>query len=239
MQIDFHHATVYVLARWAGFSAKQANTVAYSSQYVDDAAHYGVIKFKNKALYSRIRSTHADILTNFMVDDNYYVWIPFHFLPGNEGRKPNDGQAISFKDKIICCPNSYVAQDMMREAIVQKGQPYGLHRFGISVHVYADTWAHQGFAGICDPINCVSGLDDDNPTKTFKEMILEKSKDAGRWVLSQTIGVWPVGHGTVVHLPDLPFSSWHYNDRDGELVRRNNTEEFLTAADEIYKAMKR
>ena len=239
MQIDFHHATVYVLSRWAGFDPPKAKVVAYSSQYVDDAAHYGVVHFKNKALYSRIRSTHSDLLSNLMLTDNYYVWIPFHFLPGNENRPQYDGQGISFIDKIICRPNSFIAQDMMNEAVLQQHQPYGLHRFGIAIHVYADTWAHQGFAGIRDPINLVSGLDDDNPTKTPKEWVLEKSKDTGRWLLSRTIGVWPVGHGTVVHLPDLPYCNWHYNDKDGELIRRNNTEDFLAAADEIYKTMKR
>ena len=30
---------------------------------------------------------------------------------------------------------------------------HALHRLGITMHVYADTWAHQGFAGTPHEIN--------------------------------------------------------------------------------------
>jgi hypothetical protein len=33
MQIDFHHAIVYVISRMAGFDHRQAEVVAYASQY--------------------------------------------------------------------------------------------------------------------------------------------------------------------------------------------------------------
>lgn len=42
MQIDFHHATTYVLARLAGFEHPEANIIAYSAQYVDDATNSGL-----------------------------------------------------------------------------------------------------------------------------------------------------------------------------------------------------
>jgi hypothetical protein len=37
MQIDFHHAVTYLCARMAGFAAAEAEIIAYSAQYVDDA----------------------------------------------------------------------------------------------------------------------------------------------------------------------------------------------------------
>ncbi|MFW5988245.1 MAG: DUF6765 family protein [bacterium] len=46
MQIDFHHAAIYVLSRLAGMKSKYAQKVAYSSQFVDDAVHAHALKFE-------------------------------------------------------------------------------------------------------------------------------------------------------------------------------------------------
>ena len=51
MQVDFHHATTYVLARIAGFEQPEAETIAYASQYVDDATSEGAVCFDNGAVY--------------------------------------------------------------------------------------------------------------------------------------------------------------------------------------------
>ena len=51
MQIDFHHGVTYLLSRIAGFTAEEANIIAYSSAYVDDATNSGLIKFDNGAMY--------------------------------------------------------------------------------------------------------------------------------------------------------------------------------------------
>jgi hypothetical protein len=58
MQIDFHHAAVYALARLAGFVHQDATVVAYASQYVDDATNRGTIVFGNGRRYARIASAH-------------------------------------------------------------------------------------------------------------------------------------------------------------------------------------
>lgn len=44
MQIDFHHATTYVLARMASFPHEEADIIAYSAQYVDDCTNGGLLK---------------------------------------------------------------------------------------------------------------------------------------------------------------------------------------------------
>src|SRR5262249_6901909 len=79
VQIDFHHATTYALARLAGFSHDEANVVAYSSQYVDDAVNAGAIEFENGASYSRISSAHKMLdYRNFEALADAVVWVPFH-----------------------------------------------------------------------------------------------------------------------------------------------------------------
>ncbi|MBN1760736.1 MAG: hypothetical protein JW863_20575 [Chitinispirillaceae bacterium] len=86
MQIDFHHAVTYVIARCAGFSAADSSIIAYAAQYVDDASNSGVIRFEGGIQYSRISSAHHLVdARNFKELANLLVWIPFHFLPGNGG----------------------------------------------------------------------------------------------------------------------------------------------------------
>lgn len=45
MQKDFHYDVTYIVARWAGYSEHEAYVIAYSSQFVDDAADEGPIRF--------------------------------------------------------------------------------------------------------------------------------------------------------------------------------------------------
>lgn len=68
MQIDFHHAVTYVAARIAGFTHGEADIIAYSAQYVDDATSSGAICFDNKAMYSRISSAHKSLDLDNMND---------------------------------------------------------------------------------------------------------------------------------------------------------------------------
>jgi hypothetical protein len=49
MQIDFHHATTYVIARDAGLDHHDADIIAYAAQYVDDATCSGAAYFDNCA----------------------------------------------------------------------------------------------------------------------------------------------------------------------------------------------
>jgi len=118
MQIDFHHGVTYTVARLAGFTHAQADIVAYSAQYVDDAINAGLIKFDNDSLFCRISSAHKMLdYRNFQDLANHRVWIPFHFLPGNGGFPASEDPKGTFIEKLICRPNSHVAKDMVRECI--------------------------------------------------------------------------------------------------------------------------
>ena len=190
MQIDFHHGTTYVLARWAGFPHKKAEIVAYASQYVDDAVQSGMIDFSNGAKFERRSSAHKIIDDlNFNDDANRQAWVLFHFLPGNQGLPVDGGKDLSFIKTLVCCPDSYVAREMLAECITEKRRPYSLLRLGITLHVYADTWAHQGFAGVKDDINSVQ-LQADTETENFKSRSLRAS---------------PLGHGMALSYPDHPW----------------------------------
>jgi hypothetical protein len=242
MQIDFHHATTYVIARFSGFDHEEANIVAYSAQYVDDATNSGIVKFDNKALYSRISSAHKMLdYRNLKELANHSVWVPFHFLPGNSNKTHDQQVSGSFVDKIVCRPNSHVAQEVVRTCIEKNGAPYGLHRLGITMHVYADTWAHQGFVGINDEINEIVALDENEvPDQGMIDKVKHFFGDIYDSVASKFIGgVLPLGHGAVLTFPDRPYQKWWYKTADGTKIERDNPRDFLEAADEMVKAMKR
>jgi len=242
MQIDFHHAVTYVAARLAGFGHREAETVAYCAQYVDDATNEGIIKFNNDAMYSRISSAHKTLdYRNFEKIANHLVWIPFHFLPGNDEKKAGENPDGSFVEKIICKPNSYVARDMVRACILEKDALYGLHRLGVTMHVYADTWAHQGFAGITHDVNNISALDDnDKPDKGFWSKLKDFFGNAFDEAAGEFVGgALPLGHGAALSYPDRPYLKWKYKDSKGILVERDNSKIFSEAVNEMCKAMQR
>ena len=234
MQIDFHHATTYVIARLAGFNHKKAEIIAHASQYVDDATSSGTVRFSNKAMYNRISSAHKMLdERNFQELANHLVWLPFHFLPGNGGMEAGKDPSKSFIDKIVCKPNSPIAQELVKHTILEQDRTYGLHRLGVTMHVYADTWAHQGFAGVLHEINEVEDAKEIGKSEVF-------TKRLGSWlrdILDDAIP--PLGHGRANIFPDMPFLEWQYMNGKGKLIKRNNTDFFYEAANEMCKAMKR
>lgn len=230
MQIDFHHATTYVTARIAGFTHAEADIIAYAAQYVDDATCDGTICFDNKALYQRASSAHKSIdPKNLDALDNQKVWLPFHFLPGNGSATPADSTAGKFIHKLVCLPNSPVARDMLDAAFADRNKPYALHRLGIALHVYADTWAHQGFAGVKHAINKVDDIAEIGNSDVFKDGLVN--------FINHSIP--ELGHGQAYTFPDMPFLSWRYRNGHDRLIERYNTDDFSAAADAICTTMQR
>jgi len=234
MQIDFHHTTTYVAARLAGFEQPQAEIIAYCAQYVDNATSSGTIFFDNQAVYNRISSAHKMLdIRNTKPLANHQVWLTFHFLPGNAGLPASEDYTGKFINKIVCRADSPVAQDMLRHVINQQDQAYSLHQLGVAMHVYADSWAHQGFAGVMHPVNEVEDATETGNSNVFGNSLRSFLYD----VLDNAIP--PLGHGRAATFPDMPFLSWTYLNGKGESVSRNNTDDFCKAADQMCRAMQR
>jgi hypothetical protein len=220
MQIDFHHTATYVIARHAGFAHEDAAVVAHAAQYVDDATTSGFIRFSNGMRYQRTASSHAmcdpDNLDN---DDNTTSWLPFHFFPaaaaGQDGRDPG------YYEMLVCRPDSLPARAMMAAAIRSKGQPNSLYRLGIAAHVFVDTFAHQGFAGLHHPINSARDIKD----------------AAGRPIAVAPVP--PIGHGQVGTCPDQPYLRWSYIDHTGRRVERDNPQDYAAAATRLCEEFQR
>lgn len=242
MQKDFHFSTTYVLSRLAGFNKEDATIIATSAQYIDDATHSGKILFTNRAGYEFFSSAHKMLdYRNFEELQNHYSWIPFHFLPGNSTTDPLFKGQDEFVQKLVCQPNSEVAQYMLKRTIQKRMKPYALYQLGIAMHVYADTWAHQKFCGISHQINRVGDILDFNDNLLEKHHFRVKKYFEKNWwekLFSWMLTEYsPLGHGPALSLPDKPFLSWQYINFQGKKVQRDNTLIFLEACDHLYSAL--
>lgn len=239
MQIDFHLGVTYVLARMSGFTPFEANTIASSSQYVDDAVNSGTILFQNRSAYEFRASAHKMLdYRNFKELANHHVWIPFHFIPGNEVRATS---VDAFAQKLVCRPNSAIAQDVVQSCIANFNKAFGYHLLGVTTHAFVDTWAHQGFAGITHEINKVTEIYDydgvlDAEMMRYRKKYYRRSyfRRFYDWIVSFFVGEYnPIGHGTVLSYPDLPYLRWSYQDWQGETVQRNNPADYMQAVEHV------
>lgn len=157
---------------------------------------------------------------------NQQVWASFHFLPGNGGLTLEEGTTLSLADKLVCKPNSYIAEELVDEAIKHRNDENSLERLGVTMHVYADTWAHQEFAGVKDrnlnQVEDVSSEVDDDVALDFADRII----------------IPPLGHMQVWKHPDLPFLNWQMR-KNGINIPRDNISVFLDAASNMLAAMQR
>jgi hypothetical protein len=240
MQIDYHHAATYICCRLAGMSKADAAIVAHASQYVDDATNDGPLAFSSGERYVRVTSAHKtfDIRLNADAKDNRLVWVPFHFLPGNDTPRAGQGAAEAFVTRMVCRPNSVIANDLVADAIARQDLSFALHRLGITLHTYIDTWAHQGFVGMVDDFNRVAKITITPDPVYATHPIFGDLTSATTKISALVANHLPVGHAGVVTMPDLPFLRWSFRRENGEQVARDNPSEFLDAATHMFNAVR-
>ncbi len=229
MEGDFHHGTTYVLSRMAGFKPEEAYVIAYSAEYVDQAGsnltesvEYHAIFFDDYGIFEYIDSCHGTFdVENIKEVEQHNVWVPFHFIPGN---KSENNKLV---ERLICqegTEDNQIVQEMIKETLRRPFEDAGLHRLGITMHVLADTFAHRGFAGI---MGCLTGIMENvNDTSNIKIISPENFAEPSSLVYDYP----PLGHARAGHLPDYPFLDFEYVNYNNEKIRRNNPEDFLTAA---------
>ncbi len=235
VNIDFHHAVTYLVARIAGFDDPSARIISHSAQYVDDATDEGLVMFDNGAMYRRLATAHRALdYKNFASLANRLVWIPFHFLPGNAGLEADQDPEGKFIRKLVTKPDSPVARAVFREVILDQDRPYHLHRLGIVSHVYVDTWAHQGFAGVNHRVNMVRDVQKEGRVdERFQKKVMRFFQG---WVHQR---VPPIGHGAALSYPDRPYLKWSYVNGLDETVIRDNPSDFVEAADALCRSYRR
>lgn len=219
MQKDFHYHCIGVLAKAAGFDKRDALTIAYASQYVDDSTESEPIQV-GKLMFDPVRTAHKG-LKAFDWSIQKRVYIPFHFIPPNPIRSP--------RNTFVTAPNSPFALRILKEACEEQLELRRLIRIGVALHTLADTWAHQEFSGRQHNENDVECIYH-RKGKKWKHLLLENFY----------LDILPqIGHTEAAHFPDQSFLTWKYTRKlTNEEVERNNTNEFLTAAETIYHRLR-
>ncbi len=238
MQTDMHFYGTHALALAAGLNPTTARQIATAAEYVDDSDTVD-ITFKDGSYFHGDATGHHPInKENLDKYDQRNVWIPFHFLPGNQGE--------TLQEKLLCQPDSEIAREMVQWALKEATGDYGAMMLGVAAHVYADTFAHYGFSGIAAEINQVRfesiELTVNNPA--VKSYILTKAKSFINDLYSRThegaqataANLVGLGHGGATTYPDRPFLTWSFTYADGRHSgERNNTETFLLASEKLHQ----
>ena len=247
MQIDMHYYGTYAMARAAGLTPEAAKIVATAAQFVDDNAQKETIEFKDGGrLDAEATAHHAFNFKNIDREDQRKIWVPFHFLPGNQGS--------SYTERLVCRMNSPILGDMLKFTLsqVEQKEQFALQLIGIAAHVYADTFAHYGFSGISSRRNKIdgnsfefSGLSPE--MEDYIEMKADKfrenyPKEEGllanvkSWFAETFSGA--LGHGAAVTFPDRPYLVWKFDYEYPETTPsplRNNPETFLQGAHALHE----
>ena len=212
MKIDAHYYAVLGFCRACGFNRESACTIAYASQFVDDAKINHVViegdiphgvkcdtiegkpSFFNMATchsYTRIKTFNYSAMINNTA--------AFHFVPGCNGNH--------FVKKLRCTEEGPVVVSILKEALLEDD----LVKLGIVLHAYADTFSHQGFSGLLSKVNDIEQvqiLEDSG-------ILIDKSKFIIKWLKDKIFERFDLlipayGHSQAIVYPDLPYLTWAY-----------------------------
>lgn len=150
MQIDMHYFGTYAMARAAGLTRETCQIIASSAQFVDDNAGDIEVKFKDGARVNAVATAHHTVdIKNLDPRDQLHVWVPFHFLPGNQRADGKTGHRnASYTELLIARMDSPIARELVTRNLKQSNRPFSRELMGMTAHVYADTFSHYGFSGV-------------------------------------------------------------------------------------------
>lgn len=260
MQKDMHYYGTYAMARAAGLSSAACQIIATAAEFVDDNAEKRTVEFGDGGRLDFVPTAHhTKSHKNLDRHDQRHVWVPFHFLPGNEGE--------TVSERLVCQKDSAVAQEMVRQNVARGGTEYGLYLAGITAHVYGDTFSHYGFSGVSSRWNRVDAesvklhhLNADAKRhvarqaekfrrKYGEEMgalenfrrIMGKVKDTVTSNLAETLS-GALGHGAALTYPDRPYLRWEFEYEGPERRHsglRDNRATFLEGCEKLHRMFRR
>ncbi len=238
MQLDFHYCTIRILAEKAGFSAEDAQIISYASQYIDDAVDHEKMYIDGSLdiLLSRFTENTFDpictahkglqFINGYNQGVQNKIYIPFHFLPDLENSLDMN-----------VTQNCRLSLKLVNKALVELCKGVGeqrimnLIRLGITLHTYADSWAHQNFSGKHNP-----------KANDIRDITLFKN---GKWETIPFLtrleynSLPDIGHAEAASYPDQSHLKWSYvRVSDGKTYIRDNTLLFLDAAEHIFNLLK-
>ncbi|MBQ3285551.1 MAG: hypothetical protein IJH40_07920 [Ruminococcus sp.] len=255
MNSDFHYYATYCAAILAGYSHGEAQDIAYSDQLVDFCTRTLLIKLKapSSAATTQLQLELMDARTDRIgLQDITRIWSSFHFLPGDLQATPPKrcSKRYKWKYRLICKPNGELL-----EPTVNLAKDKSLQAVGLAMHVLADTWAHQNFAG-------TPSLVINNTNQYFFELFedgdgyrekkisfrhsvsapddLENSIYTNSLYTNSEKSIMNLGHGRAGHLPDFSFIRYKYLPAWGnyEEIIKDNPSDYWHAFTQMVYAMK-
>ena len=255
MNSDFHYYATYCAAQLAGCSHDESLAIAYSDCFVDLCSKTMPSKLKAPAAAAttQLPLEMMDIRTDIIGLQNITrIWSSFHFLPRDLYAEPPKRCSKRYKHKyrLICGPNGELLKETVRLAKGKSPQAAGL-----AMHVLADTWAHQNFAG-------TPSLVINNTNRYFYELFssddgytekkinfrhsatlpddLDNSVYTRSLFSSSENSIMNLGHGRAGHLPDYSFIKYKYLPAwgDYEEVLKDNPSDYTHAFYQMIYAMK-
>jgi hypothetical protein len=240
MNRHFHYYAIRAIAKQAGFNEAEAETLAYASQYVDDATeHKGIPIAKAPpeaddqhiaGLFEPVCTAHAGIqyLAAGKKDVQRKVYIPFHFVPAKayNGNGPFDYRVAPGGEFALALLE--LGLGAIRDTQDIDGTPRlrALIKTGIALHSYADTWSHQRFSGRRSP--------EDNDIQDRERWEKGEFRGLGFFERAVLDAMLDIGHAEAATMPDVSSLRWRYkHDDSGQVYDRNNTDDFTTAAMDI------
>ena len=269
MNLDFHYYGTYFAARCAGYGNDEALTIAKAAQYVDEMS-VGVTKKHGGIPTTQTKTELAIDFTAKQLETIKNIWIPFHFLPGNfdctvQYKGPightgeyfhktwaNNGTAQA-EFRLMCLPNSELVFHMITHLQNLDHCRQKLHHIGLCMHVLADTWAHQYFAGL--PAWHINDAGEDvyehlSTGTTKLKFVYDPIFDdnlAGNSFSCSPIGprynsTGYLGHGRMGCLPDYAFMTYEYQPMwkqaaDIKTLTKNNPGDHFKAFDQMVYVM--
>lgn len=232
MQRDIHYYGTYTIARLAGFGHPEAETLAYASQFVDDASGQDSRTSEEGAKLIAARTAHHPVVDGMApivsAEMQRLVWVPFHFYPAGYGE--------SLQEKLLVVEDGPLINEAFSTYLSLPKLPYGLHLLGIVSHAYLDTFAHFGFSGISSKLNQVKDIELYLEGGSFLNRLKEKAMlfwDEAERGAAELLG-WNLGHGQAATYPDKPFLRWRYEEEIGRLGEKPRT----IVRDNHYSTMK-
>lgn len=236
MQYDMHYYGTYAMAAAAGIPKVDAEIIATSAQFVDDQNFQRWAISKSGEGILGIATAHHPVeagcraAIHSMDDDSRSIWVPFHFLPGNEGE--------SFEARLIARKDSLVANTMLdfylQDTTIAAHRQHALHLLGIAAHVYADTFSHYGFSGISSDENLIKP-ESLNPDPSHSVGILEYLAIQADKFKAKFASAPKLGHGAVLTYPDRPYLKWSFEYQNGGASVRNNPDSFVEACEALHR----
>jgi len=192
MQKDFHFSAVYALCRFAGMTPEESQVVATASQYTDDCKMLGRL-YRADGRYHLAVPTQCPPHLAFSSRWQGSILRPFHFVYERQD------------NPVVTADNGRV-RALVKDAIELVGSErrLGLQALGVSLHAFADSFAHQGFSPFQNRANDVRSLRLDPPDQDLLKKI------TGGFIHRFPNLPPQIGHAEAMHCPDIPFISWRY-----------------------------